>query len=55
MADETEGKNAPAFDDLAVIDLKQAAAGVQEAYKNFVLAGVNDHCVRMAVMHFQGF
>src|SRR5215469_4519390 len=50
MADETQGKSTPAFDDLAVIDLKQAAAGVQEAYKNFVLADVNDHCVRMAVM-----
>jgi mannose-6-phosphate isomerase-like protein (cupin superfamily) len=40
----------PAFAHLQAIDLKQAAASVDEPYKNFVLSMVNNHCVRMAVM-----
>ena len=40
----------PAFAHLQPIDLKQAAAGVDVVYKNFVLSTVNNHCVRMAVM-----
>src|SRR6267154_1498790 len=35
---------------LTVVDLARQAAAVKQAYKNFVLVNVNDHCVRMAVM-----
>jgi len=35
---------------LQVVDLRQAATSVAQAYKNFVLLDVNDHCLRMAVM-----
>ena len=38
------------FPSLSLIDLKQAAAAVQELYKNFVVAQINNHCIRMAVM-----
>lgn len=40
----------PAFPPLAIADLKRAAQAVAQPYKNFVLADVNRHCVRMAVM-----
>jgi mannose-6-phosphate isomerase-like protein (cupin superfamily) len=40
----------PAFPHLSRIDLKHAAAVVNEPYRNFVVARVNNHCVRMAVM-----
>jgi mannose-6-phosphate isomerase-like protein (cupin superfamily) len=40
----------PAFAHLQPINLQQAAASVDEPYKNFVLSMVNNHCVRMAVM-----
>jgi mannose-6-phosphate isomerase-like protein (cupin superfamily) len=39
----------PAFGPLVPISLKREAQGI-EPYKNFVLNGVNDHCIRMAVM-----
>ena len=39
-----------AFPSLSRIDLKRAAAAVAEAYKNFVVVKINDHCLRMAVM-----
>lgn len=39
-----------AFPPLTIVDLKQAAATVDQTYKNFVLTDVNQHCVRMAVM-----
>jgi mannose-6-phosphate isomerase-like protein (cupin superfamily) len=39
-----------AFPALTVIDLKNAAASVDQTYKNFVVVDVNQHCVRMAVM-----
>ncbi len=35
---------------LHVVDLKQAAASVDQAYKNFVVLNVNHHCIRLAVM-----
>lgn len=38
------------FAALQVVDLRQAAASVAQAYKNFVVFDVNDHCLRMAVM-----
>ena len=39
-----------AFPALAVVDLKREAASVEQAYKNFVVFGINNHCVRLAVM-----
>ena len=39
-----------AFPPLTIVDLKKAAATVNQTYKNFVLTDVNQHCVRMAVM-----
>jgi mannose-6-phosphate isomerase-like protein (cupin superfamily) len=39
-----------AFPAMAAVNLSQQSAAVQQTYKNFVLVGVNDHCVRMAVM-----
>ena len=39
-----------AFPPLAPVDLKREATSVNQAYKNFVVMNVNDHCVRMAVM-----
>ncbi len=39
-----------AFPGLTVVNLKQEAASVEQAYKNFVLFNINNHCVRMAVM-----
>ena len=41
----------PAFAPLVAINVKREADSVQEAYKNFVLNRVNDHCIRVAVMH----
>jgi mannose-6-phosphate isomerase-like protein (cupin superfamily) len=38
------------FPPLTIVDLKREAASVEQAYKNFVVCGVNNHCVRMAVM-----
>lgn len=40
----------PAYRTLAIVDLQKAAASVDQAYKNFVLVDVNQHCIRMAVM-----
>jgi mannose-6-phosphate isomerase-like protein (cupin superfamily) len=40
----------PAFPGLVPVDLKLQAAQVTEAYKNFVLLEVNQHCARLAVM-----
>jgi mannose-6-phosphate isomerase-like protein (cupin superfamily) len=37
------------FPPMTVVDLKREAASVEETYKNFVVCGVNNHCVRMAV------
>jgi len=39
-----------AFPAMSIVDLKREAASVEETYKNFVVLGVNNHCVRMAVM-----
>ncbi|MCI0355586.1 MAG: cupin domain-containing protein [Acidobacteria bacterium] len=39
-----------AFPALAPVDLKHVASSVEHAYKNFVVFGVNNHCVRLAVM-----
>lgn len=39
-----------AFPALTHIDLKREAAAIDQAYKNFVVLNVNNHCVRMAVM-----
>ena len=39
-----------AFPPLAVVDLKREAASVEQVYKNFVVFGINNHCVRLAVM-----
>ncbi len=39
-----------AFPALTAVNLTDAAASVEQAYKNFVIFGVNQHCVRMAVM-----
>ena len=41
---------AAAFPPLTVVDLRRAAAIVDQPYKNFVALNVNDHCVRVAVM-----
>ena len=48
-ATETHIEEAPGSA-LTVVDLARQAAAVRHAHKNFVLARVNDHCVRMAVM-----
>jgi mannose-6-phosphate isomerase-like protein (cupin superfamily) len=40
----------PALPSLTLVDLRGQASAVHEAYRNFVLNRVNDHCVRMAVM-----
>ena len=39
-----------AFPTLSQVDLHRAAAAVTEVYKNFVVLGINDHCLRLAVM-----
>ena len=39
-----------AFPALAVVDLKREASSVAQAYKNFVVLNVNNHCLRLAVM-----
>ena len=39
-----------AFPALSQIDLRSAAAAVEEVYRNFVAVKINDHCLRMAVM-----
>jgi mannose-6-phosphate isomerase-like protein (cupin superfamily) len=39
-----------AFPGLTVVNLKQAAASVDQTYKNFVVLNINNHCVRLAVM-----
>jgi mannose-6-phosphate isomerase-like protein (cupin superfamily) len=39
-----------AFPALTAVNLKQQADSVVQAYKNFVLVNVNNHCVRLAVM-----
>jgi mannose-6-phosphate isomerase-like protein (cupin superfamily) len=38
------------FPPLTIVNLKREAASVEQAYKNVVVCGVNNHCVRMAVM-----
>ena len=38
------------FPPLTIIDLKQQAASVDQAYKNFVVCNVNNQCIRLAVM-----
>jgi mannose-6-phosphate isomerase-like protein (cupin superfamily) len=35
---------------LTIVDLKGQAASVEQAYKNFVVLHVNNHCIRLAVM-----
>ncbi len=58
MTDYRTAQNEPAithveeavFPPLAVVDLKREAQSVEQAYKNFVLVKVNNHCVRLAVM-----
>jgi mannose-6-phosphate isomerase-like protein (cupin superfamily) len=39
-----------AFPSLAVVDLKRAAAAVDQPYRNFVVLNFNNHCMRLAVM-----
>jgi mannose-6-phosphate isomerase-like protein (cupin superfamily) len=39
-----------AFPGLSVVNLKQEAALVDQAYKNFVVLNINNHCLRLAVM-----
>jgi mannose-6-phosphate isomerase-like protein (cupin superfamily) len=39
-----------AFPALTVVDLKRQATSVEQAYRNFVVLDVNNHCVRLAVM-----
>ena len=39
-----------AFPALTAVDLKREATSVNQAYKNFVVFNVNNHCVRLAVM-----
>src|SRR5579862_1528838 len=41
----------PAFAPLEPINVKRESDAVRETYKNFVLNRVNDHCIRVAVMH----
>jgi mannose-6-phosphate isomerase-like protein (cupin superfamily) len=38
------------FPPLKIVDLKQEAASVDQAYKNFVVFKVNNQCIRLAVM-----
>lgn len=38
------------FPPLTIVDLKREAASVEQAYKNFVVLKVNNHCIRLAVM-----
>lgn len=38
------------FPALALVNLATQATSVRQAYHNFVLVNVNDHCLRMAVM-----
>lgn len=49
MTDDAHGEQ-PAYEALVPINLKREADAVGQPYKNFVLNGVNDHCIRMAVM-----
>ena len=42
--------DAPLRAHLEIVDLKRESGAVSQAYRNFVLLNVNDHCVRMAVM-----
>jgi mannose-6-phosphate isomerase-like protein (cupin superfamily) len=39
-----------AFPGLTVVNLRQEAASVDQAYKNFVVLNINNHCVRLTVM-----
>ena len=39
-----------AFPSMSQIDLISVAADVTEVYKNFVVAKINDHCLRMAIL-----
>jgi mannose-6-phosphate isomerase-like protein (cupin superfamily) len=39
-----------AFPPLRVVNLKTESGKVEQIYKNFVVLGVNDHCLRLAVM-----
>jgi len=39
-----------AFPTLTCVDLKREARAIEQAYKNFVVLNVNNHCVRLAVM-----
>jgi mannose-6-phosphate isomerase-like protein (cupin superfamily) len=48
--DQPTHVESPAFAPLVPINVKRASDTVDQPYKNFVLNGVNDHCVRMAVM-----
>jgi mannose-6-phosphate isomerase-like protein (cupin superfamily) len=38
------------FSPMTVVDIKQAAASVEQTYRNFVVLDVNQHSIRMAVM-----
>jgi mannose-6-phosphate isomerase-like protein (cupin superfamily) len=40
----------PSFPTLSIISLADVASKVTDVYRNFVINGVNDHCVRIAVM-----
>lgn len=46
----TDSDKGALYPPLTKIDLRKEAARVTEAYKNFVVLELNDHCVRMAVM-----
>jgi mannose-6-phosphate isomerase-like protein (cupin superfamily) len=39
-----------AFPGLTVVNLQHEAASVDQTYKNFVLFGINNHCLRLGVM-----
>jgi mannose-6-phosphate isomerase-like protein (cupin superfamily) len=39
-----------AFLGLTVVNLKQQADSVDQAYKNFVVVNINNHCLRLAVV-----
>jgi|SRR6185369_15679699 len=38
------------FGPLTIVDIKQTAASVSQAYRNFVLLAVNQHSIRIAIM-----
>lgn len=48
--DTVEHVEEPLSAPLAVVNLAEAAAAVEQSYRNFVVTNVNNHCVRMSVM-----